>query len=277
MTKGQHTAERAKFWGVSLRTMQKMLAENPAWPVDDAEAMVRRFYALPSASQAKFTRGFRRRVDEVRLERERAGGDLFITDPDYRAFEKAHAAAESRESDTLADLKRQRDYAIFKLQRAQARGDLPAVKDSTESLRYIAGVIHDEELRAQKLNREIGDTIPRAEAERVSRAIGYWLVRGCDDFLAATTKRIAAASASGPLFPEEVRHIIEPELLGTRLLAPLARAAHVSAGATLPRWFVDALRAGVTATLDNGAAEFDLLYSAPIAAPPAPPTAAPAP
>lgn len=264
MAKPSHTSERAKFWAVSLRTMQKMLAENPPWPVDDPEAMVRRVYAMPSASQGKLTKSFRRRIDELRLDRERAGGDLFITDPDYRAFEQAHAAADSRESDSLADLKRQRAFAIFKLQRAQARGDLPAVKDSTESLRYISGVIHDEELRAQKLNREIGDTMPRADAERVARAIGYWLMRGVDDLLANTTKRIAASTGTGPLFPEEVRAIIEPELLAARVLAPLTRATQITAGATLPRWFIEAMRASLAATLENGAAEFDALYSTPI-------------
>lgn len=276
MAKTSHTSERANFWAVSLRTMQKMLAENPPWPVDDTEAMVRRVYAMPSASQGKLTKSFRRRIDELRLDRERAGGDLFITDPDYRAFEQSHAAADSKESDSLADLKRQRAFAIFKLQRAQARGDLPAVKDSTESLRYISGVIHDEELRAQKLNREIGDTLPRSDAERISRAIGYWLMRGVDDLLATTTKRIAAATGSGPLFPEEVRAILEPELLASRVLAPMTRATQITAGATLPRWCVDAMRGSLAATLENGAAEFDALYATP---PPAPvvPTAAPAP
>ena len=270
MAKTNPTAERARFWAVSLRTMQKMLAEIPPWPVADSSAMVRRVYALPSASQAKLTKSFRRRIDECRLESERAGGDLFITDPDYLSFEKQHAAADSREADSLADLKRQRAFSIYKLARAQARGDLPAVKDSTESLRYISGVIHDEELRAQKLNREIGDTLPRAEVERVVRALGYWSLRGVDEFLSVVAKRLADSTGSGPLYPEEVRAILEPELLAARVLAPLTRASQVASPAALPRWCVEAIRASLAATLENGAAEFDLLHATP---PPAPPLA----
>jgi hypothetical protein len=37
------------------------------------------------------------------------------------------------------------------------------------------------ELRAQRLGREIGDIIPRADYERQLRALAYWLVRCVDD------------------------------------------------------------------------------------------------
>ena len=107
-------------------------------------------------------------------------------------------------------------------------------------------------------------------AARVARALGYWSLRACDDFLAVVTKRIADATGSGPLFPEEVRALIEPELLAARVLAPLTRAAQVASPAALPRWCVDAIRAGVGAVLENGAAEFELLYATPPPAPPAP-------
>jgi hypothetical protein len=269
---GAHTKERAEFWRASVRTVQKWKAARPAVPIDDVDGMLRWYAALPSASQAKLTPAFRRRIDEIRAGRERTSGNLFIADQDYADFHRDHgtatAAGGGQEVAALAALKLQRDFAVFKIQRAQARGSIAEVKDATEQLRYISGVIHDEELRAQKLGREIGDILPRAEAERVFRALPYWLLRGVDDLLAELTKRLAAASSSGPLFPEEVRAIIEPVLLSTRVLLPFVRASQVNAGNTLPVWAVTQMRESMAATLESGAVEFARLY----ATPPAPPT-----
>lgn len=237
---GKTAKDTAKIWRVSLRTAQKWLKIGV--PVDDEVAMIRWVAALPSASQAKLTKAFRARIDELRMAKERqtAGGG-FVSDPDYLAFTRTQTSEAAVDSDDLSDLKRNRAFAIFKLQRSQERGDLAGVKDATESLRYISGVIHDEELRAQKLNREIGDTIPRADAERTAAAIGYWLLRSIDDVLAPICKRIAAASAA-PLYPEEVRAIVEPELISARAMAPLLRAAEVASDAKLPAWWIAALQ-----------------------------------
>lgn len=257
--------------------MQKWLAATPPVPVDDAADMIRWVAALPSASQAKLTSSFRRRIDEMRVAAERASGHLIVTDPDYAEFERSRAGSaatdapgESRDRDSLADLKLRRDFAIFKLHRAQARGSIADVKDSTEQIRHISGVVHDEELRAQRLGREIGDILPRPEAERIFRALPYWLLRGVDDLLATLCKRLAAASASGPLFPEEVRALIEPDLLSSRVLAPIVRATQVNAGTTLPTWAVDSMRAALAAALEDAPAEFARLYATPPPAPIAP-------
>lgn len=232
----------AKFWRVSLRTAQKWL--RAGIPVDDDAEMVRWVAGMPSASQAKLTKAFRTRIDEIRVVKERTAADgAFISDPDYIDFTRTLAQSPAADSDNLSDLKRNRAFAIFKLQRSQERGDLAGVRDATESLRYISGVIHDEELRAQKLNREIGDTIPRADAERIAEAMGFWLMRGADDFLARVCKKIAAASVA-PLYPEEVRALIEPELISTRLVAPFSRAAEISAACALPSWWITATQNG---------------------------------
>lgn len=274
----------AERWCVDVRTAQRWLARQgqhtpPPGAVDSDDAMLAWVASLPSAIQAKLSSRFRARIASLRIQRERHGGPPptlpagaagatpSSLDPDYAEFLAKHGESPARDSSLLADLKLQAAFAVFKLQRAQARGDLGAVKDATETLRYISGVIHDEELRAQKLGREIGDILPRAEAERILRALPYWLLRSVDELLADVCKRLAAASASGPLFIEEIRQLLEPALLSHRVLAPFARAAQINAGTTLPRWAVDAMRESLAATLEDGAAAFAQLYASPVPAP----------
>lgn len=260
---GARTKERAEYWRVSQRTMQKMLAARPPWPVEDVAAMIRRVVALPAASQKKLTKEFRRRIDELRVQQERGGGTKFIADPDYAEFLKTHADAAKADSNILAVLKTRRAFAAYKLELAQARGDLAGVKDATEQLRYISSVIYDEETLAQKLGREIGEQIPKAEFERLVRAVAYWLMRSVDDLLADVCPRLAAASGTGPLFREEVRTIIEPALLSTRVLQPFTRAAQINAGTSLPIWCVASMRSAMESTLEHGVGEFAKLYAAP--------------
>jgi hypothetical protein len=252
---GEHTKNRSAFWCVSPRTMQKWIAEKV--PVDSVEEMLRWVAALPSRSQSKLTKSFRRRVDELRMELERKTGQPFVSDPDYIAFLAARSGAPAAaESTRLSQLKLQVDFALHQIALANSRRDPALLKDATDTYNRLSGVLHDEELRAQRLNREIGDTIPRAEAERIASAIGYWLVRSADELQSSLAKRIAEASST-PLFREEVRAMIESEVLSSRVLHPLARAAEVKSDSALPRWFIAALRSSVAATIEDGPAHFD--------------------
>lgn len=278
---GAHTKERAKFWGVSVRVMQKMLTARPPWPVDDVPAMLRRVASMPAASQRKLTKSFRRRVDEIRVAQAQnpsgAPGAATtpghiptdsLADPDYAEFLRTHAQTPSRDGDILAALKTRRAFAAYKLELAQSRGDLAAVKDATEQLRYISGVIYDEETLAQKLGREIGDQLPRAEVERLARALAYWSLRCTDEILVATCKPLADASASGPLFPEEVRTLLEPVLLSARVFTPLVRALKSPTALALPAWLVDAHRAALADVIEDADRAFAQLYAAPLPVPP---------
>jgi hypothetical protein len=265
-----HTKERAAFWCVSLRTMQNWKKARPPVPVDDVDGMIRWYSSQPSTSQHKLTPEFLRRLTELRIDRERTLGAPVATDPDYAAFERDYDASHAKDTDSLARLKRLRDFALFKLERAQARNDLAAVNDASNLLKHNSSIIHDEELRAQKLNREIGDTLPRAQAEQIARAMAYWCLRSIDNLLAEVCPRIAASSASGPLFPEEIRKQLEPALLSSRLLSPMVRSSQIASGMSLPRWWVDAAQSGLAATVENGAAEFAALYATPVPPPPVP-------
>jgi len=272
-------AQRAAFWRVDLRTIQRWVARTPPLPVDDPAAMLAWVASQPSVIQAKLSPSFRRRIDELRLDAARisprtpkaapqtAGAPAPLAapdDPDRAAFLAARAAAATPSAagtpapntTYLRDLIQERDFAIFKLQRANTTNNLPVIKDTTEAITRLSGVIHDEELRAQRLGREIGDIIPRADYERQLRAIAYWLVRCVDDAKAALAPRLASASATGPLFRQEVDALLEPVLLTTRVLEPLRRAADLPAGtgAALPPWALTAMRAALAAALEDPAA-----------------------
>jgi hypothetical protein len=276
-TSNSLNAQRAAFWRVDLRTIQRWVARTPPLPVDDPAAMLAWVASQPSVIQAKLSSSFRRRIDELRLDasRIRSGAPAAATqppgapapfaapdDPDRASFLAARAEADAssatraHDAAYLSALKLERDFAIFKLQRANTTNNLPVIKDTTEAITRLSGVIHDEELRAQKLGREIGDIIPRADYERQLRAIAYWLVRSVDEAKATLAPRLAAASATGPLFRQEVDALLEPVLLTTRVLEPLRRAADLPAGtgAALPPWALAAMRTALAAALEDPAA-----------------------
>lgn len=278
-TSNSLNAQRAAFWRVDLRTIQRWVARTPPLPVDDPAAMLAWVASQSSATQSKLSPAFRRRIDELRLDAARTSSavpaiapsaasaalpvPLAQADPDREAFLAARATAPSAPgggtgvtpggATFLRDLIQERDFAIFKLQRANSTNNLPVIKDTTEAITRLSGVIHDEELRAQKLGREIGDIIPRADYERQLRALAWWLVRCVDDTKAALAPRLAAASASGPLYRQEVDAILEPVLLTTRVLEPLRRSVDLApgTGAALPPWALTALRSALAAALED--------------------------
>lgn len=305
-TTNTRAADVASFWCVHLRTAQRWLAEpgrakSPPTPplaaLEDPQAMVAWFCRLPSASQSKSTATFRARIDAFRIALERGQPiekppgrssetespadpatprNPSFTDPDYEAFlaERAARAATKGPGDgpahrTLDSLKLRFDFADYKIGLAQSRGLHAEVREWTDTAARLAGVIHDEELRADKLGRELGDTLPRVEVERILRALPFWTLRAIDDLLATLCPAIAARSAS-PLFPEEVRQLIEPHLISAHLLAPYVRASQVNAGTALPTWAVAALRSSLAATLEDAESVFAALYATPVPAQPTP-------
>lgn len=256
--------------------MQRLKAHRPPAPVDSVDAMIAWFVALPSARQTKLSPGLRRRITALRMERDRAATSASHSpsspssaptapgtpsappaDPYWSAFQRERTSrgttAPASAEDSLTRTRLLRDYAQFKLEAAQSANDLAAASDAAALFKLNSDIIHDEELRAQKLGREIGDIIPRADYERQLRALAYWLVRTVDAAKATLAPRLAAASATGPLFRQEVDAILEPVLLTTRVLDPLRRSADLppGTGAALPPWALNALRTALASCLED--------------------------
>jgi len=248
-----YTAARAKHWCVSVRVMQQWLKRNV--PVDDDAAMVQWWARLSPASQNKLSAPFRRRITEVRLALERLADDdnPLPGDPDWAAFKSAEAEQTVPGDKTaLADLKRQFQFYLFKQRACTSRNDAAGASDCTRQLTALGGIIHDMELRDQKLGRDLGDLVPRSTLEAAARHIAYHLLRCADSTLAAITAALTRRDPSGaPLLAEEIAVLIEPILLDRHILQPITLAANGNNPAAPPDWLVKALHAGLADVLET--------------------------
>lgn len=253
---GSTVPELAVFWGVQGRVMYKLLERDPPAPARDVEAMIEWFGKLPGDTQRLMSAGLRRKIAELR------GGAGTPENPgsDYAKFKEQYDPVTARDTNALEEMKRQRDFALFKVDLAQQRNDFASVQDATKQLTHFSAVIHDEEVRANRLGREAGELIQRADVVKVARAIPFWMLRAVDELLGELCPRIASASSRGALAPDTVRALIEPELLAARVLEPFARAAQVNTASKLPDWFVDAMRGGLADALEDGEKVFDEIY-----------------
>lgn len=244
------TAERAKHWCVSVRVMQQWIKREV--PVEDDAAMVQWWARLSPASQNKLSASFRKRITEVRLSLEANGADD-LRDPDWAAFKSAEAQRDPAADKTaLADLKRQFQFYLFKQRSCTARNDAAGASECTRQLTALGGIIHDMELRDQKLGRDLGDLVPRAQAEAPLRHIAYHLLRCADATLAAIIATLTRRDPSGPpLLAEEIAQLVEPILLDHAILQPIRRAAHGANPAAPPAWAVAALEAGLADTIEH--------------------------
>ena len=101
-------------------------------------------------------------------------------------------------------------------------------------------------------------------------------MRGIDNAALELCNRVATATATGPITPEELYQYIEPELLHHCYLTPLTRATQVAAATTLPAWTVNAFRESLEATIEDAATQFTALHGTP-SPPPLPIAPTPAP
>jgi hypothetical protein len=256
------TRALAERWETSERTMQQM--RKAAVPVHDDEAMVHWYNGLSSMAQRRLGPGLTKKIREVRSKMEAAGRGGTVN-ADYAEFTATYARVKGQgDVDALAHLKKLRDFALFKLDKAQIRSDLSAIQDATKELTHFSSVIHAEELRAQRLGRELGESFSAADVDRLGVAIGYWLLNSADLAINQMAAALATAAAGGPLDREGVRQAIEPVILRERVLAPLVRATQANVPAQLPKRFVDAIRQGLATVLEDGAEECDKMRAEPL-------------
>lgn len=247
-------------------------AEVPA-PLHDCAATVGWFSRLSYERQNKMTPAFRGRIAEIRAQlgivdvppvagvTPPAG----VSQDEFAKFKAERRASASKDTDALAELKSLRDFALHKIAQATVAGDQPAVNAATKLMVHFSSVIHDEEIRAQRLGREAGDLIPAETFEAIVRAIPFWLMRGVDDLQSEIIPKIVAASGHGELGHEQLRKLIEPALLSARVLVPFVRSSQVVTGVSIPKRILDAMKSGLDDTIEDGAAEFTRLYGEPIA------------
>ncbi len=226
----------------------------PPAPLRDGPAMVAWFAALSPETQRKMTKGLVARLAEIRTEIARDTGKT-LTDPAYEKFTASRAGKHPSDVEAITELKRLRDFAIFKISAATEIMDFTALNSAKALLRELSAIIHDEEIRGQRLGREMGDILPRPQAEAIAGALGFWLMRGADELIAELQPKLVAASAAGALGYEQIRKIIEPSVLSKRVLVPFVRSMKNETGMTLPKWMVEAMGASMDDALEDGVAE----------------------
>jgi hypothetical protein len=77
-------------------------------------------------------------------------------------------------------------------------------------------------------------------------------MQGADSLITQAAKELTEAAAAGPLDRETVRRVVEPLILRERVVAPMVRATKMEAGVSLPKVFVEALRVGLEAVVEQG-------------------------
>lgn len=244
------TAERAKFWCVSVRVMQLWLRKSV--PVESVEKMIEWYSRQPAAAQKRLSPAFQRRVTELRTGTGSAQIGTPGNDPEFAEFQTAYREGKLTDKTLLADLKEQAAFYQFKQRQCSSRNDAAGASDALRQLTGLSGIIHDMELRAQKLGRDLGDLVPRKTLEDPARFLGYHLMRCAD----AAREEIAQAlkvtdPAASPLLPEEIRRRIDPILLNAFVLQPIRRASAGDNQAAPPDWLVACLDAGLSEVLEN--------------------------
>jgi hypothetical protein len=232
-------------------------------PVDSDRKMIDWYAQLPAKSQSKLTTRFRRRITEVRLNTTNpvenpptpssgSAASQDQQDPDFAEFERQYSAGARADKTALADLKKQFQFFLYKQRVTTERNDQAAASECTRMLTQLGGLIHDMELRDQKLGRDLGDLVPRSTLENVARHIPYHLLRCVDTLIAEITAALTRRDPTGaPLTPGEIEAELEPILLDRAILQPIRRAAHGSNPAAPPDWLVRSLETGLSDILEN--------------------------
>lgn len=253
---------KADFYMVDRQTILRWRKRGV--PIGDVGEM-----ATWATTQRKLPSGFLEHVMQLRdgkpAAKPNAEAKIFESDPDWKTFlaQQKEQPDDADPASSMHALRIARGFSALKFQAAAEAGDKAGMKLFSELLVRFEGAIHDAELRARKLNLDSGELFPASAIDLLGRAVAYWLTNSADLLIGQAADALAKEAAIAPLDRESVRKAIDPLIMATRVLAPLVRASEVNAPVKLPPRFVDAVRAGIAATIENGAAEFDAMYRAP--------------
>lgn len=221
---------------------------NRGVPVDSVEKMIDWYAAQPAAQQNRLTPAFRARLTELRLKAEGSRGAA--VDPEWEEFEKSYQGNKPGDQTELDELKKLAAFYRHKMLVCSQRNDHAGASAAQNLLKDLASVIHDMELRAQKLGRDLGDLVPRKTLEAPARFLAYHLLRCADAAKAELVKALTVTDPAGaPLLPEEIAARLDPILLNAFVLQPIIRAAQADNAAAPPDWLVAALREGAAEVL----------------------------
>lgn len=224
-------AGRAVYWRVGERTIKRLLVLGaPLHSVEEMIVWAKDRHDVPAGILSK-----------LRDEQGLPASDS----EDLAEFKKTYDP--KQEADTQAQLKELQAYQLYKVKKAQERGDAAAVMAATKLLTHFSNVINDEELRAFRLGKETGDIIQRAEVESYLHAINYWHIRCIDEYTAEVVPELVQLAAAGKLDRDSIKATITSPLIDGRIVKPIDRALSSTSGMRLPAWFAEC----ITKSLDR--------------------------
>lgn len=251
MTNKPPTArELALRWGISRRVADEWRADGV--PLESDDGTVAWFTGLDPNLQARKPPAFRKKIAAIRAAKKGPATVSPGDDAAYKAFEAKYESEENNDQTALAVLKKQQAFYLAKHRAASESDDEATASSAMKQIKELSSVIHDMELRAQKLGRDMGDLVPRKDLETPARFLGYHLLRCADAALTSLAKALTERDPSlPPPTAEEIVALGEPLFLRAVVFDPMQRATAGDNEAAPPAWLVDALRDGMTEVVEQ--------------------------
>ena len=139
-----------------------------------------------------------------------------------------------------------RDHYKQQLDEAIREADTESIKFWNEHYLKIDESIRKTELHAKKLGIDNGTTLPRAEVERILRAI-FYAGNGCiNGALSTICEHLAGIDD-----PAEIYDVLKPCVVGGRLFSGFDKVAHIQGAPALPDWVLACVKPEAKEYLGN--------------------------
>jgi hypothetical protein len=146
----------------------------------------------------------------------------------------------------LKDISDFRDYYREKLGQATEANDQDQVKFWSEQFLKTDESIRRSEAHAAKLGIDNGTVLPRAEVERIMRAVFYAGNACTQGVLTSICEQLVGYDDPGDLY-----HALKPAVTGGRLFSGFDKVSNVTGAPNIPSWVVDCVKLEAEQYLGN--------------------------
>jgi len=245
-----NTKDWAKYWGVSIRTIQNWVKSGH--PVSDVLAMARLIISKRLGGKNALSK-----AHEVMLEHDKripageAAPKNDASDISSLGREREGPGLEAFE-DEVVDLDRAGKYFWGKMKEAARVGN--SASETYYHDRWLKNekAKRDSELHAKKMGLDEGLIISREEFARMVIAFAFWSVRSVELDL----KHLSALCVDLPN-QEVAWGVLDRHFMRKRFLAAFEKAATCKAGVSLPKWCMAELRRAVDMFFEVDTADED--------------------
>lgn len=138
------------------------------------------------------------------------------------------------------------DYYMGKLNESVACGELESIKFWNEHVIKTSESIRRSEAHAARLGIDNGTTLPRAEVERILRAVFYASNACVNANLTMICQHIAGLDK-----PEDIYDVLKPALVNACIFSGFDKVNNIKGAPGLPTWVLDCVRLDAKQYLGN--------------------------